>query len=326
MLAAKARNATGKQQMTVLWADYVGYPGGAGLQSAGIAGVVRYVGIGGSSKRLTAAEYADLTGHGIKVLGVVESTTTEADNGYGAGVSDAKAALSDIGSLTGGAGLDLLFATNDKTTYVQADVDYVRGFADTLGVTKTGAYGFASFLSAVRAAGVATVFWQAGDPPSTTGTGDFVHFWQRQGTSGDATDGPATPTQVTVNGVACDLDNQRLPLPTGDGMGMSNGVFERGVKNHTLPLTTNSVSMVINQAWFSLRPAWGDLGTVHIVFEGDSANVTGAETVDSIASNNRYELVVPDGTTGVNVDWVSETPASGVDNVAVGWCIEYTAK
>ena len=312
--------------MTALWGDYVGYPGGAALRAAGFAGVVRYVGIGGSAKRLTAAEYADLTGHGLQVLGVVESTTTEADDGYGTGVSDAQAALSDIADLTGGRGLDFVFATNDKTTYIAADVDYVRGFASVLGVARTGVYGFSDFLGAVRGAGAASVFWQCGHPPSLTGTGDFVHFWQRQGTAGDASDGPATPTTATVGGVSVDLDNQRLDLPFGDNVGMSNGVFQRGVSTHTLPLTTNSVSLVVNQAWFSLRPAWGDLETVHIVFEDDSAGVTGAETADVIKSNTRYQLSVPDGTTGINIDWAGESPQAGVDNVAVGWCIEYTAK
>jgi hypothetical protein len=312
--------------MIGLWADYIGYPGGAALRAAGMTGVVRYVGIGGAGKRLTAAEYADLTAAGLRVLGVVESTTTEADNGYGAGVSDAKAALADIDVLTDGRGLDFVFATNDKPTYIPADVDYVRGFADVLGVSRTGAYGFADFLTAVHDAGLAAVYWQAGEPPSTTGTGAFAHFWQRQGTPGDATDGAATPTQQTVNGVSVDLDNQRLSLPEADNMGMSNGVFERGIYYHTLPLTTNSVSSVINRAWFSLRPAWGDLNTVHIVFEGDQANVTGAQTVPSIRSNTRYELVVPDGTTGINVDWSAEAPMPGQPHVAVGWCIEYTGK
>lgn len=312
--------------MTALWGDYVGYPGGAALQAAGFTGVVRYVGIGGSDKRLTAAEYADLASHGLQVLGVVESTTTEADNGYATGVSDAQAAQADIANLTGGRGLDFVFATNDKTTYEQADVDYVSGFSSVFGAHKTGVYGFSDFLTAVRNTGAATVFWQAGRPPSLTGTGDFVHFWQRQGTVGDASDGPATPVTQGIGGVTVDLDNQRLELPYGDNVGMSNGVFQRGENTHTLPLTTNSVSLVINQAWFSLRPAWGDLQTVHIVFEDDKGNATGEQTLDLIQSNTRQVITVPDGTTGINVDWVSEAPVPAVTNVAVGWCIEYTAK
>lgn len=313
--------------MIATWADYIGYPGGAGLRDAGFRGAVRYVGIGGSAKRLTAAEYTDLTSNGLTVLGVVESTTTESNNGYDAGVSDAKAALADINTLTNGVGLAYVFATNDQTTYVQADVDYVRGFRDVFGVAATGAYGFASYLSAVQAAGYASVFWQAGEPPSLTGTGSFVQFWQRQGTVGNDVDGPATPTTVTINGVTVDVDNQRLSLPNvGETMGMSNGTFERGLNYHTIPLTTNSVSEVINQAWFSVRPAWGSVSTVDVVFVGDSANVTGAQSVDSIANNTRYELAVPDGTTGINVNWGSEVPIDGVANVAVGWCIEYTGK
>jgi len=315
--------------MTVLWADYVGYPGGAALAAAGFVGVVRYVGIGGSAKRLTAAEYQDLVGHGLKVLGVVESTTTEADKGYAAGVADARAAAADIAAVTGGRGLDFVFATNDKPGYVPADVDYVRGFRDVFGLARTGAYGFADFLSAVRQLGYASVFWQAGKPPSLTGTAGLAHFWQRQGTTGQivagaVVDGPANPTQITVAGVPVDINNQLRPLPElqplpgGDIMGMSNGVFERGLNNHTLPLTTNSVSQVINKAWFSIRPAWGDLDAVRIVFQDDKGH--------ALEDKTNPVLAVPDGTTGINVDWAKEAPVAGRADVAVGWAIEYTSK
>ena len=195
------------------WADYVGYPGGAALRAAGFTGVVRYVGIGGSAKRLTAAEYTDLTVHGLQVLGVVESTTTEADNGYAAGVADAQAAIRDITAITGGPGLDFVFATNDKSTFVQADVDYVAGFASVFGTVGTGAYGFGDFLRAVANAGHASAFWQAGHPPNLTGTQDIVHLWQRQGTAGNGTDGPATPTTAVVGGVTVDINNQLKELP-----------------------------------------------------------------------------------------------------------------
>lgn len=195
--------------MIATWADYVGYPGGAALRAAGYVGAIRYVGIGSGGKRLTAAELADLTSHGLQVLGVAESTATEANNGYAAGVADARAVLADPVSN----GLPFIFATNDQTSYSQADVDYVAGFASVLGPARTGAYGFHDFLTAVRAAGHAAVFWQCGDPPNMTGTQGWVHFWQRQGTPGNGTDGPAVPATVQAGGVNCDINNQLRELP-----------------------------------------------------------------------------------------------------------------
>jgi hypothetical protein len=51
------------------WADFSsGRPGSAALKAAGISGVIRYVGIGSASKRITAAEYADYSANGIQVL------------------------------------------------------------------------------------------------------------------------------------------------------------------------------------------------------------------------------------------------------------------
>lgn len=241
------------------WADYVGYPGGAALAAAGFTGVIRYVGIGGAAKRLTAAEYADLTAHGLRVLGVVESTTTEADNGYAAGVADARATLADLAQLS--TPVPFVFATNDKPTYVQADVDYVRGFRDVLGMHRTGAYGFGDFLRAVANAGVASVFWQAGHPPNLTGTQDIVHFWQRQGTLGNGSDGLATPTTETVGGVNCDINNQLRELPvTGPVWSQTdeNTLTQLGVQiNHLWPAgsltiknpATDPMSLVDKVEW-----------------------------------------------------------------------------
>lgn len=196
--------------MTV-WADYSGgVPSGTALSAAGITGVIRYVGVGGGSslphKRLTRVEYADLVAAGRQVLAVVELGTGDADTGYDGGVANARAAVADLAAITAGLPpIRYVFAANDKPGWSQVDVDYVRGFRDVLGIAATGAYGFASFLQAVRAAGLAAVYWQAGEPPSATGTADFVHLWQRNGYDG-------TPTGATVDGVDVDLNNQQLPL------------------------------------------------------------------------------------------------------------------
>lgn len=197
------------------WLDYSGgaVPG-AELARAGIAGVCRYVGIGSGPKRLTAHEYADLIAHGIEVHGVVEHTTTDADSGYAGGLTNARAALVDINTLTGGRGLDVVYAANDKPTFIQADVDYVRAFRDVFG-SRAGAYGFGTFLIACRAAGVASHFWLAGSPPSHWQLTGLVDKWQRQGTNGTPADGPGNPVNITLAGIDCDLNNHYAPrLPT----------------------------------------------------------------------------------------------------------------
>jgi hypothetical protein len=201
--------------MLGLWLDYSqGRPSGAALKAAGVAGVMRYVGVGGSStlpaKRLTAAELVDLTGHGLIVLGAVESSTTRSNAGRTAGIADGKAALTDPVTKT----LPILFATNDQPEWSQANVDYAAGFQSIVGRARTGVYGFGPFLSACHAVGLGSVYWQAGPAPSRTGTAALVHFWQRQGGAVQAADGPTSPTVISVAGVPCDPDNQLKELPT----------------------------------------------------------------------------------------------------------------
>lgn len=231
--------------MLGLWLDYSeGRPSGAALKAAGVAGVMRYVGIGGSStlpaKRLTAAELVDLTGHGLIVLGAVESSTTRSNAGRAAGVADGKAALADPVTKT----LPVLFATNDQPAWSQANVDYVAGFQSIVGRARTGVYGFGAFLSACHAAGLGTVYWQAGPAPSRTGTAALVHFWQRQGGAVQAGDGPTAPTVISVAGVPCDPDNQLKELPTmtspspidkltDDDVALLKGVIQRYAPGNT---------------------------------------------------------------------------------------------
>lgn len=191
-----------------IWADYSGgRPNGASLRNAGFIGVIRYVGIGGLWKRLTAAEYKDLTAHQLQVLTIAENSGADAEGGYSAGRANAQAAQADITNL-GLPGNTLIFAGVDSNKVAASDaVDYVHGFRDVLGVARTGVYGFDYVINAVKADGSASVFWQAGHPPAP---GAGVHFWQRNGSNGE-------PASATVDGVTCDIDDQLLPLPGAPG-------------------------------------------------------------------------------------------------------------
>lgn len=190
-----------------IWVDASNPLSGAALAKAGFPGCFRYGGIGSGPKRLTVAERDDLHAHGRVVYAFIESTTTRADSGYAGGVADGRAALADPAL----AGIPYLIDTCDKPTFVQADVDYTAGFRSVV-AERAGSYGFAGFLKAVRAQTPVALYVQAGEPPNLTGTQSFVHFWQRQGTRGDGSDGPATPTTITIGGVNCDLENQLLPV------------------------------------------------------------------------------------------------------------------
>jgi hypothetical protein len=188
------------------WADYIGYPGGAALAGAGFAGVARYVGLGSTSKRITAAEYQDLVAHGIQVLLVCELNTHDAEGGYAAGVSNATAALADARAKGIPDSVGIAAACDEHLTSAQiaAAVDYVRGFRDVLGQARTGAYGFAEFVDAVHAAGYVSWLWKCGAAP-TTAESSWITFWQRN----------AGTTTQTVNRVVVDIDDQETAIPNG---------------------------------------------------------------------------------------------------------------
>lgn len=155
---------------------------GSTIKGMGFDGVIPYIGIGGGGslpdKRLTQARYLNYKRAGLEVPGAfVERDTSDADSGYNGGVANATAALNDLESM--GISIQLIIAVNDKTTFNQADVDYVRGFRDTVGYNRTGVYGFSNYLRAVRTGKLACYYHQCGDSPIATGTDTFVNVWQR---------------------------------------------------------------------------------------------------------------------------------------------------
>jgi hypothetical protein len=290
------------------WVDYSGgNPGGANLRAAGVTGAIRYVGIGSGPKRLTAAELADLVVNSVQVYGVAESTVSRSLSGYSAGLADAQAVQADPTATR----LPIIYATDDETTWTQASVDYVRAFRDVLGVGRTGAYGFAPFLAAVHAAGLASSYWQAGLPPSRTGTSAFVNIWQRQGTSGAASDGPASPTTVTIGGVGCDLNNRLITeatIMTGPVQLDLNqplteyklsGASQPGTVAHALGLMEACYEILSNQG--ANNPFQNALGAIQMQLAAVAAQVTalsGALTAEEAALLAAIKAMP----TGVQVD------------------------
>lgn len=200
-----------------LWIDYSGGTvSGATMAANGIEGAIRYGPLGNASKQLTRAEYQDHLDHGRQTAIVVEKTTTDADAGAAGGKANAEDTLGWLETLTKGLPpITMVLMANDKPTFVQADVDYVGAAAQVFaGGALVGPYGFGSYLAACAKAGVAPVGWQAGPAPSRTGTAAIATWWQRNGGPTAASDGPALPVTITLDGVSCDLSNRLLEVPS----------------------------------------------------------------------------------------------------------------
>lgn len=312
--------------MTNLWSDGHGpcwldadVPlSGAAVRAAGYSTVVRYVGIGGSpalpGKRLTSTELADLTAHGVIVLGAVESTTDRSNSGALGGHSDAVAALADPVTVS----LPLLFCTNDQNVPLsQAQVDYAGAFRDVIGQGRTGVYGYAPYLRACSNAGVGSAYWQAGIAPSRTGTGDIVTAWQRQGgTSALLLDGPSLPTTVSVGGVLADVNNQLQPLPVHNNGGQSMSVgatwdyLDQQAGRASASLRVGDNSLIVARAWVSIESQWGNgrpIKGVRVVALGTDGAVLMDKTLDAAWNAAGSSIELPNNTASVTVGWTPNT-------------------
>lgn len=214
-------------------ADYSGgRPTGAALKAAQFTFVIRYIGLGSSGKRLTAAEYRDLTAAGVTVLLVAELGTgdswgTSSDDDYGRGRANASIALSDARACGVPEDKIFIFAPSDAHAASQWQITdtvaYVRGFRDVLGVSRTGHYGFSETNIAVHNAGVASGFWRCGSQPSTADKA-WVNFWQRN----------VAPTTKVVSGVVCDINDLYHQILQGDDM----------------PITDDDAKKIAGHVWY----------------------------------------------------------------------------
>lgn len=169
---------------------------GSTIRSAGYTGVIRYIDRPDlwSAKHTNATEYASLTGAGLTVHLVMQTTTTASDGGYATGVNHGSRALA--GSQALGYNGPVFF-TNDRPDLpgVEQWRAYLDGARDVLGIERVGAYGFRNAMLAAR--GYATYFWQAGRRSDLV---DFANFWQDNN------------TQVSVGGITCDRNLVLIPI------------------------------------------------------------------------------------------------------------------
>lgn len=173
--------------------DYsAGHPTAAQVTAAGYVGVIRYVGFDPAQrpKCMTAAEYADMTGHGVPVALVYENTAGDMLAGRAAGQTAAQRARAwagrigfpahrpiyyacDTDIIFGAARWDALQAAGAiglvehlhgaplTASQMGAVLDYLRGAADVEGdVGLVGVYGEYDVMEQAALAGVARFFWQ----------------------------------------------------------------------------------------------------------------------------------------------------------------------
>lgn len=267
------------------WADYsAGRPSGKALLAAGFGGVIRYVGLGSASKRITANEYADLTRSGVQVLLAAELATGDAWGAnadtvaaYARGKAYAQMALGDARSLGIPDSVGIAACADAhavSAAQIACCVEYAKGFRDVLGYGRTGFYGFGETSRAVHTAGVASWHWRCGSEPSKAEQ-QWLHFWQRN----------KAPTTRIVSGVTCDINEQyndvavRPPLVTATTTTGGTDLMQRytAVKSATEAWVeadcygTDQTAIIIRPGtdadgkdqpvWLNNIFAWGDNGS-----------------------------------------------------------------
>lgn len=124
--------------------DYAwGRPGPIALEHAGVHFAARYLSHDRTGKDLTRAEAQALTDAGISLVCVWETSANEALNGYGAGRTDAWAAVKEAYSCGMPKDRPIYFAVDfDSSQAQQAAINaYLDGAASVMGKGATGIYG-----------------------------------------------------------------------------------------------------------------------------------------------------------------------------------------
>ncbi|WP_280270095.1 DUF1906 domain-containing protein [Nocardia wallacei] len=178
--------------------DYAaGRPGGRAIRAAGYDFVVRYLSPGGPTlpgKLLTPEEADDLRAHGVSIASNWETTATRMLDGYGAGVTDAGAALAQVLRCGGRTDRPIYFSVDfDATPAQQVPINaYLDGAATVLGREWVGIYGGYWPVSRALDAGVARWAWQ-----TDAWSGGNVETRRQL---------HQTTRQVVVGGVVCDVN------------------------------------------------------------------------------------------------------------------------
>lgn len=133
----------------------------ASFAANGYGFVARYL-VPSGRKALTKEEVGIIQAAGIKIVSVFETTADRALGGRDAGLSDGSTAKVCAANVGQPAGTTIYGAVDfDPTTeQMPAIIDYIRGFNDATPDYSTGVYGSYDVITAVKAAGAASHFWQ----------------------------------------------------------------------------------------------------------------------------------------------------------------------
>lgn len=298
--------------------DYAwGRPGVVALRAAGVKFVCRYFSHDTTGKNLTPSEAKELSDGGLWLVGIWESTADRALGGYGAGRTDAQAALAQAQACGMPSDRPIYFAVDfdaspDQMGTINA---YLDGAASVLGKDRVGVYGGYYVVKAAL------------------GGGHCVWAWQASAWSGGQWDDRAQIRQTSIDryigGVDCD-DNtatttdygqwmvgrsphQQQPQPQEDDM--TRGNLDPG-KNSITSIAVPKGSCGAIGLWadtglagekpFKVRVAW------HV--GGGKYNAVTA-SIDSAQG----KTVISFGTDRPEVDCISVQRYDEKGTISIGW-------
>jgi uncharacterized protein (TIGR03382 family) len=138
-------------------------PAPSSLVSMGYQFAARYLsGDPSSGKDITASEASGLTGAGLDIVLVWETSGTDATSGYNQGVSDATAAKSEAATVGQPTTRPIYFAVDfDADSSDASSINaYFQGVASVIGLSRTGIYGGYYIVNELFNEGLVTFGWQ----------------------------------------------------------------------------------------------------------------------------------------------------------------------
>ena len=131
-------------------------------KAAGFAFVGRYLWPANEWKALTKAEAEAITGAGLRILSVYESTADRAKGGWDAGVAEGMAARRYAEEVGMPKGAIIYFAVDfdAKDAHMTDIAQYLAGAFSSAGEYRVGVYGSYRVIEAMHAHGVCDGYWQ----------------------------------------------------------------------------------------------------------------------------------------------------------------------
>lgn len=147
--------------MTIFGVDYAfnPHPSISALTRSKVKFAARYLSPF-ASKNITADEAKGLRAAGIAIVFVWESSAKRAEDGKAAGVSDAKAAVSQLKEIGAPEDQPVYFAVDYDTTVGPHITAYFQGVASVIGKDRTGVYGGYKVVKGCFDAKLVTWGWQ----------------------------------------------------------------------------------------------------------------------------------------------------------------------